>query len=1318
MLQLKSIFQPAVWALCIPVFFASPVSAWQSDNGDVSSVPLGSTAPLVTGLRGRAHLNAARTTFVADNGQDLRGPYTSTEWTTGADNADIANMRNYGFNAIHLYAESFDPSYPTNGSTAPGYSAANVDRIVAATRINGLYLIITIGNSGNNGDYNLAWATNFWRFYAPRYASETHVLYEIHNEPVAWGPPYSAANATPPGALNLEEACYRIIRTNAPGTPVLLFTYAVFSGTGGTAAALQDIQAFNTNVFGRANAVWTNEVVAFHGYGGWQATAIAVSNLISAGYPCMMTEFGASLWGRNSGGLDAQLTSKLEQYAVSWLTFQYVPPTGVSADVTLPQNYQDIVNGAGLSWVPDYGTWPVARGTYANGGLPWTTPDYSNNVLGGTLHLEAENFDSGGKGVAYDNNNGGNPGGPSRTNDTVAIATTSDAGGGYAVTGTAAGDWLEYTLWVSEPGLYNLRLRVAGAGGSVQFLAGGGNGTNLTGPWTLPATGGAQTWTTITNTVFLTPGQQVLHLAILTGGFSLNWIEFSPVAGGLVANGTYKFLNRNSSFALQGMPGNGGLAAAGDAGLASQQWNLKHLGGNLFELTSVSNGWSWSANGDGNRMGFVWWWGAGGNQCFYLQPTDSGYFRFLPVQDGLSVEATATNSAAVDEAVYDGAASQQWGVVAPKAPDFPTGLTVTPVAATRNLLTWQAVAGATSYTVQRSTNSAGPFTVIATGLTTTNFTDASVVLGTPYYYLVNALLGGVTSLNSASVGALLPYPWQTADVGAVGVAGSAGGNHGVFTVTGSGADVWNSADAFRYVYQTQNGGCTITARVVSVQAVDPWTKAGVMLRSGLASNAPNAFVAVTPGNGVTAQYRATTNGSSANSALGGLVAPYWVSLGCSNNLCSAFCSPDGTNWTRVGTPRTITLGNPVCLGLAVTAHNNSDLATATFDHVTVSPTLPAPAGLSAQTVAANQVNLTWNTLATATSYNLKRSTVSGGPYAPIATGVVSTNYADLGLAGGTSYYYVVSAVISGVESPDSAPAAATTVSGTYGALIHRYSFSETNGTTIADTIGGPIGNGVLPDGGTFSNGVLVLSPGLSQYANLPAGLLGTLSNLTLMAWVNVNSNAAWSRIFDFGNNPATYLFLTPDCGGSGTLRFAVTTNGGGAEQQINSPATVSPGAWHQVAVTLNGAAGILYLDGLPVGTNAGLTLHPADLGATTNNYLGKSQYADPYLSGELDEFRIYDTGLSAAEIAATAALGSSQQLNPGHPSLGLMLAAPDLTLSWPLASAGFTLQSRTNLGTGDWVNVPTPAPQIIGGQWRVALPPGTNAGPVFYRLLK
>lgn len=102
----------------------------------------------------------------------------------------------------------------------------------------------------------------------------------------------------------------------------------------------------------------------------------------------------------------------------------------------------------------------------------------------------------------------------------------------------------------------------------------------------------------------------------------------------------------------------------------------------------------------------------------------------------------------------------------------------------------------------------------------------------------------------------------------------------------------------------------------------------------------------------------------------------------------------------------------------------------------------------------------------------------------------------------------------------------------------------------------------------------------------------------------------------------------------------------------------------------------------------------------------------------IDEFRIYSAALSPAETAATYALGSNQMLSTNSPTAAFSTSANNLTLSWPLASAGFTLQSRTNLTSGTWEAVTSPAPQMIGGQWQVTLPQYGNREATYYRLLK
>jgi Concanavalin A-like lectin/glucanases superfamily/NedA-like, galactose-binding domain len=159
--------------------------------------------------------------------------------------------------------------------------------------------------------------------------------------------------------------------------------------------------------------------------------------------------------------------------------------------------------------------------------------------------------------------------------------------------------------------------------------------------------------------------------------------------------------------------------------------------------------------------------------------------------------------------------------------------------------------------------------------------------------------------------------------------------------------------------------------------------------------------------------------------------------------------------------------------------------------------------------------------------------------------------------------------------------------------------------------------------------------GSNEYVNLPAGIVAGRSDITVSAWVNPSANATWSRIFDFGTGTTANMFMTVNAGGAG-LRFAITIGGGGAEQQLTGGGQLPLNTWSHVAVTLSGTTGTLYLNGNPVATNPNMTLDPANLGNTNQNWIGRSQYSDPFLNATVDDFQIYGRALSAAEVGALA----------------------------------------------------------------------------------
>lgn len=196
-----------------------------------------------------------------------------------------------------------------------------------------------------------------------------------------------------------------------------------------------------------------------------------------------------------------------------------------------------------------------------------------------------------------------------------------------------------------------------------------------------------------------------------------------------------------------------------------------------------------------------------------------------------------------------------------------------------------------------------------------------------------------------------------------------------------------------------------------------------------------------------------------------------------------------------------------------------------------------------------------------------------------------------------------------------------------------YRFNETGGATAYDSSGSGK-NAVLVNGPTWVSGRegnAVNLDGSNDYLSLPAGIVSALNDFTIAAWVRLDTVSTWSRIFDFGTGTNVNMFLTPRSS-SGSIRFAITTGGSGSEQRINGSSALPAGTWKHVAVTLSGNTGILYVDGVEVGRNSNMTLRPSSLGNTGNNYIGRSQYSDPYLDGSIDDFRIYDRAISAAEV--------------------------------------------------------------------------------------
>ncbi len=323
---------------------------------------------------------------------------------------------------------------------------------------------------------------------------------------------------------------------------------------------------------------------------------------------------------------------------------------------------------------------------------------------------------------------------------------------------------------------------------------------------------------------------------------------------------------------------------------------------------------------------FTAYWSPDGNIWTKIA-TATNLFMATGAYVGLAV--CAHNNAALNTSVLDN--------VSISSPPV-TGLAAS-TGSGQIVLSWNGSSGA-SYNVKRAAVSGGPYTTIASSIASASYTDLSAIGCQPYYYVVTITNAGNESLPSNEAGAELtsaiPPQFQMTDIGSVGFTGNAGFCSGQFIVSGSGADIWNAADAFRFVYVPMNGDGWIVARVVAVQNTDPWAKAGVMIRETTNAGAANAFTLISYGNGAGFQYRTNTGGSSLNVAVSGIAAPYWVKLSRSGNVFSSYCSPDAINWTQIGQSLVINMAGGVYAGLAVTAHNNAALNTSLMDYLAAS----------------------------------------------------------------------------------------------------------------------------------------------------------------------------------------------------------------------------------------------------------------------------------------------------------------------------------------------------------------------------------------------
>ncbi len=349
-----------------------------------------------------------------------------------------------------------------------------------------------------------------------------------------------------------------------------------------------------------------------------------------------------------------------------------------------------------------------------------------------------------------------------------------------------------------------------------------------------------------------------------------------------------------------------------------------------------------------------------------------------------------------------------------------------------------------------------------------------------------------------------PGGWNCTDVGAVSPGGGQSSSGGQLTVLGGGPDIWNTADAFHYVWQdlATSGTPTISAQVASLTAADPFAKAGVMVRASTDPGSAYYAIYVTPGNGIVVQERSSLGATATEPNVTPGAAPEYLRIiETSSDTFQAAESSDGTTWFNVGGAVHIAMPGPVLAGLAVTSHDLTTADPAAFNAVTV--TGGVPTSTTTATAAPASALIGGHVAYSAT---VAPNSGGGTPTGTVTFTTGATALCSAPLAAGTASC-----------SSTSAPLGSDSILASYGG---DGTYSASSGTAVL-TVGTPAPPAPPVTTGTLSAPVVGI-------ASLPDGTGYWLTNAAGAVSAHGNAVNYGSMAGQHLNAPITHIVATPD----------------------------------------------------------------------------------------------------------------------------------------------------------------------------------------------
>lgn len=209
-----------------------------------------------------------------------------------------------------------------------------------------------------------------------------------------------------------------------------------------------------------------------------------------------------------------------------------------------------------------------------------------------------------------------------------------------------------------------------------------------------------------------------------------------------------------------------------------------------------------------------------------------------------------------------------------------------------------------------------------------------------------------------------------------------------------------------------------------------------------------------------------------------------------------------------------------------------------------------------------------------------------------------------------------------------------------------YNFQDYSSTIIEDASGNgkaavmqnyDAGGFRVVDANIYGKEVKALSlPGGSDggYLEMPVGILSGQDAVTISVWVKLQTDTGYQRIWDFGNDTTSYMYLLSDGGNEGFVGYsaAITESGWTGEVGVSKGSNIDKNRWVLTTLVMDGTEMTLYENGEKIGTqDTGISI--SDLGDTARNYLGYGQFGDDPTNGQFAEFEIYNYAMTDEQVA-------------------------------------------------------------------------------------